>query len=138
MDHQNVRWYVDTLSIRYMGWDKLSSIASNFALASRLQLRNGKECGESGRARTHNACVHRVQIFAESLLSMQPTEAAFEVRSSTSLWKTCVYPYMTSLLPFSGFCLWLPATEMNSFQIAWKVKWHFRIILEQGSHSKSF
>lgn len=115
--HQNVHWHLETLSVRYLGWWKFCSTASNFALAfrhpqcgilhidSQAQLRNGDRCGWLKAARTKYRWVHLVKIFAVTLVYAIYWGCAFEVRSSTSLWKTCMYACMTSLLPFSGFCV---------------------------------
>ena len=146
--HQNVHWHLETLSVRYLGWWKFCSTASNFTLASRnaqcgilhidsqAQLRNGDRCGWLKAARTEYRWVHLAKIFAVTLWSMQSIEAvplrseaaqAFGKHVCMPVWHLCCHSL--------AFVFWLPATEMNGFQIAWKEQWHFCIILEQESHS---
>lgn len=146
MVHQNVHWHLEI--VRYFQWWKFCSTASNFTLAFRhpqcgilhtyiqAQLRNGYQWGWMRAARTRYRWMHPAKIFAVTLWSMQPTEGvplrletaqAFGKHMHMPVWHLCCHSL--------AFMFWLPATEMNGFQIAWKVQWHFCIILEQGSHS---
>lgn len=113
MVHQNVHWHLET--VRYFQWWKFCSTASNFTLAFRhpqcdilhtyiqAKLRNGYQWGWMRAARTRYRWMHPAKIFADSLVYATYWGCAFEVRNSTSLWKTHAHACMTSLLPFSGF-----------------------------------